>query len=187
MVTFSNPRRWSWQWSWTACTEESATRASTQTQSSSTRRSASFLFVRKVLKVFKNIFQGAGRVAFSNQQSYIAAISARFVQLQHGEIDKRVEVGRMKIIESKKYPFFKHFLFFFFLSYNNSHQRWNHTSLTTSYATSVRVEGIQTNWNSFVFTQFTEETQLTVEWSKCTSDAVASLRHSSAPTLLVCR
>lgn len=38
------------------------------------------------------IFQGAGRVAFSNQQSYIAAISARFVQLQHGDIDKRVEV-----------------------------------------------------------------------------------------------
>ncbi|KAK7919326.1 hypothetical protein WMY93_010610 [Mugilogobius chulae] len=33
-----------------------------------------------------------GRVAFSNQQSYIAAISARFVQLQHGDIDKRVEV-----------------------------------------------------------------------------------------------
>ena len=61
--------------------------------------------MRKVLKVFKNIFQGAGRVAFSNQQSYIAAISARFVQLQHGEIDKRVEVGRMKIIESEKYFF----------------------------------------------------------------------------------
>ena len=59
----------------------------------------------KVFKVFKNIFQGAGRVAFSNQQSYIAAISARFVQLQHGEIDKRVEVGRMKIIESEKYIF----------------------------------------------------------------------------------
>ncbi|XP_066926879.1 cytoplasmic polyadenylation element-binding protein 4-like [Clytia hemisphaerica] len=36
--------------------------------------------------------KGAGRVAFSNQQSYIAAISARFIQLQHGEIDKRVEV-----------------------------------------------------------------------------------------------
>ncbi|KAJ8950287.1 hypothetical protein NQ318_021143 [Aromia moschata] len=36
--------------------------------------------------------EGAGRVAFSNQQSYIAAISARFVQLQHGDIDKRVEV-----------------------------------------------------------------------------------------------
>jgi len=36
--------------------------------------------------------KGAGRVAFSSQQSYIAAISARFVQLQHGEIDKRVEV-----------------------------------------------------------------------------------------------
>lgn len=37
--------------------------------------------------------KGAGRVAFSNQQSYIAAISARFVQLQHGEIDKRVGDG----------------------------------------------------------------------------------------------
>ena len=36
--------------------------------------------------------KGAGRVAFSNQQSYIAAISARFVQLQHGDIDKRVSV-----------------------------------------------------------------------------------------------
>jgi hypothetical protein len=36
--------------------------------------------------------KGAGRVAFSNQQSYIAAISARFVQLQHGDIDKRVNV-----------------------------------------------------------------------------------------------
>lgn len=36
--------------------------------------------------------KGAGRVAFSNQQSYIAAISARFVQLKQGDIDKRVEV-----------------------------------------------------------------------------------------------
>lgn len=36
--------------------------------------------------------KGAGRVAFSNQQSYIAAISARFVQLQHGDIDKRVKI-----------------------------------------------------------------------------------------------
>lgn len=34
--------------------------------------------------------KGAGRVAFASQQSYIAAISARFVQLQHGDIDKRV-------------------------------------------------------------------------------------------------
>ena len=34
--------------------------------------------------------KGAGRVAFSSQRSYIAAISARFVQLQHGDIDKRV-------------------------------------------------------------------------------------------------
>lgn len=37
--------------------------------------------------------KGAGRVAFSNQQSYIAAISARFVQLQHGDIDKRVSTA----------------------------------------------------------------------------------------------
>lgn len=38
--------------------------------------------------------KGAGRVAFSNQQSYIAAISARFVQLQHNDIDKRVSFPR---------------------------------------------------------------------------------------------
>lgn len=36
--------------------------------------------------------KGAGRVAFSNHQSYIAAISARFVQIRHSEIEKRVEV-----------------------------------------------------------------------------------------------
>ncbi|XP_014245533.1 cytoplasmic polyadenylation element-binding protein 2-like [Cimex lectularius] len=36
--------------------------------------------------------KGAGRVAFSNQQSYIAAINGRYVQLQHGDIDKRVEI-----------------------------------------------------------------------------------------------
>lgn len=41
--------------------------------------------------------KGAGRVAFSNQQSYIAAISARFVQLQHGDIDKRVSYFLRKI------------------------------------------------------------------------------------------
>lgn len=41
--------------------------------------------------------KGAGRVAFSNQQSYIAAISARFVQLQHGDIDKRVRRMHHKI------------------------------------------------------------------------------------------
>ena len=42
--------------------------------------------------------KGAGRVAFSNQQSYIAAISARFVQLQHGEIDKRVSIFKVFIL-----------------------------------------------------------------------------------------
>ena len=82
-----------------------------------------FVCEESIKSIRKYLFQGAGRVAFSNQQSYIAAISARFVQLQHGEIDKRVEVGRMKIIESEKYLFFEHFLFFFIPSYNNSHQR----------------------------------------------------------------
>jgi cytoplasmic polyadenylation element-binding protein len=36
--------------------------------------------------------KGAGRVSFSTQESYVAAISARFVQLTYGEIDKRAEV-----------------------------------------------------------------------------------------------
>lgn len=44
--------------------------------------------------------KGAGRVAFSNQQSYIAAISARFVQLQHGDIDKRVRIFFSLLIQS---------------------------------------------------------------------------------------
>lgn len=47
----------------------------------------------KSLIWFFAILLGAGRVAFSNQQSYIAAISARFVQLQHGDIDKRVSLS----------------------------------------------------------------------------------------------
>ena len=34
--------------------------------------------------------KGAGRVTFSTQQSFLAAINSRFVQLQHGDIDKRV-------------------------------------------------------------------------------------------------
>ncbi len=45
--------------------------------------------------------KGAGRVAFSNQQSYIAAISARFVQLQHGDIDKRVSVLILLVMKSR--------------------------------------------------------------------------------------
>lgn len=36
--------------------------------------------------------KGAGRVIFSNQQSYVAAITARFVQLQQGESAKRAEI-----------------------------------------------------------------------------------------------
>ena len=43
--------------------------------------------------------KGAGRVAFSNQQSYIAAISARFVQLQHADIDKRVCYSQCCVIK----------------------------------------------------------------------------------------
>jgi cytoplasmic polyadenylation element-binding protein len=34
--------------------------------------------------------KGAGRVSFTNQQSYVAAISSRFVQLKNGDVDKRV-------------------------------------------------------------------------------------------------
>ena len=52
--------------------------------------------------------KGAGRVAFSNQQSYIAAISARFVQLQHGEIDKRVSFVKKKITNKKSITVWKH-------------------------------------------------------------------------------
>ena len=52
------------------------------------------LQISSVLRVFPQIIAGAGRVAFSNQQSYIAAISARFVQLQHGDIDKRVRISK---------------------------------------------------------------------------------------------
>lgn len=48
--------------------------------------------ISRIITILPISIQGAGRVAFSSQQSYIAAISARFVQLQHGDIDKRVEV-----------------------------------------------------------------------------------------------
>lgn len=50
--------------------------------------------------------KGAGRVAFSNQQSYIAAISARFVQLQHNDIDKRVSSCSGQIAVGKKWRLF---------------------------------------------------------------------------------
>ncbi len=35
--------------------------------------------------------KGAGRVSFTNHQSYVSAITARFVQLNHGDINKRVK------------------------------------------------------------------------------------------------
>lgn len=47
--------------------------------------------------------KGAGRVAFSNQQSYIAAISARFVQLQHNDIDKRVSKSSQNRTSVKRF------------------------------------------------------------------------------------
>ncbi len=56
--------------------------------------------------------KGAGRVAFSNQQSYIAAISARFVQLQHGEIDKRVS-GKKRELSVFRPPLSAPFFFLF--------------------------------------------------------------------------
>lgn len=34
--------------------------------------------------------KGAGRVSFSNQESFVKAIASRFVHLQCGENDKRV-------------------------------------------------------------------------------------------------
>ena len=34
--------------------------------------------------------KGAARVSFSNQQSFVAAINSRFIQLQYNEISKRV-------------------------------------------------------------------------------------------------
>ncbi|VDN07072.1 unnamed protein product [Thelazia callipaeda] len=36
--------------------------------------------------------KGAGRVAFTNQNSYMKAITDRYVQLSHGEVEKRVEL-----------------------------------------------------------------------------------------------
>lgn len=47
--------------------------------------------------------KGAGRVAFSNQQSYIAAISARFVQLQHNDIDKRVSALETRLFSNARH------------------------------------------------------------------------------------
>lgn len=34
--------------------------------------------------------KGAGRVSFSNHKSFVSAISARFVHLQHSDTEKRV-------------------------------------------------------------------------------------------------
>lgn len=50
--------------------------------------------------------KGAGRVSFSNQASYVTAITARFVQLQHCDIEKRVKSKIAKIKNKMKFIFF---------------------------------------------------------------------------------
>lgn len=101
--------------------------------------------------------KGAGRVAFSNQQSYIAAISARFVQLQHGEIDKRVspinklskiiliiilKIKRIITIKENNYKLFFNLARAFFhpSSISSHYLRWksSHMSWMTSCVTSAR-------------------------------------------------
>ena len=56
--------------------------------------------------------KGAGRVSFSNQQSYIAAISARFVQLQLGDIDKRVRIGYYFVLLFIWFPIEDYYIYF---------------------------------------------------------------------------
>jgi hypothetical protein len=75
--------------------------------------------------------KGAGRVAFSNQQSYIAAISARFVQLQHGEIDKRVGFEKRNLL--------------FFLSNIFFRLKLNHMYLMINYAMNALVHDVVEN------------------------------------------
>lgn len=47
--------------------------------------------------------KGAGRVTFSDQTSYVAAISAKFVQLRIGEISKKVIQNNEHIYEKIHY------------------------------------------------------------------------------------
>lgn len=100
--------------------------------------------------------KGAGRVAFSNQQSYIAAISARFVQLQHGEIDKRVSPNNISFLKLKLKIIIKRIIikkfekvqtffnfsrpFFHPSSISSLYLRWksSHMSWMTSCVTSAR-------------------------------------------------
>lgn len=65
------------------------------------------MFYRKMLKNWKLMsvkigalemewtfyFSGAGRIAFTNQNSYMKAITDRYVQLSHGEVEKRVSIS----------------------------------------------------------------------------------------------
>lgn len=57
-----------------------------------------FVYIKKTKHCLQ---KGAGRVAFSSQQSYIAAISARFVQLQHADIEKRVSVSSEVLLDRR--------------------------------------------------------------------------------------
>ena len=81
--------------------------------------------------------KGAGRVAFSNQQSYIAAISARFVQLQHGDIDKRVCV--LCMCDGLMHNSFTGF------SLSHHRSKWSLTCWMTSCVTSAKVLAVGVN------------------------------------------
>ena len=80
--------------------------------------------------------KGAGRVAFSNQQSYIAAISARFVQLQHGDIEKRVSLSANLLTRLSRR--------FFVIRSKSSLMYW-----TIRSATSVRAEDVAASLHPF--------------------------------------
>ena len=92
--------------------------------------------------------KGAGRVAFSNQQSYIAAISARFVQLQHGEIDKRVSMFEQQMFSE---IVLNYKIIVSICIYLNSficitfRLRSNHMCSTTNSATSAKVHDVVGN------------------------------------------
>lgn len=83
--------QWNLQWLWIVFTVVFAMLESILIRNLNIQLVLSINLVRLTLFIINwQLQKGAGRVAFSNQQSYIAAISARFVQLQHADIEKRV-------------------------------------------------------------------------------------------------
>lgn len=60
------------------------------------------MYYVKMLKTLKPYclsehFSGAGRIAFTNQNSYMKAITDRYVQLSHGEVEKRVSKHTLRL------------------------------------------------------------------------------------------